>query len=348
MKTPVAFSRFILVLILSACSTEYRATVQDSLPEPPGPQEVDGKALWAQRCQSCHGTLENTNKKDRTVDQIRASITNINEMKSIPTLQSLTEVEIIAIAQALRSEVQPPNGELLWSQHCQSCHGSISNTDKKNRTAEQIVLAISDVTTMKNLSNLQALTDEEINAIAAVLKTGPIVEESAPRTIILGTRYYVASRLRALFSSATNDAASTKVNQLVDLQPAAFGGPCVPYEGASACSGDRLVNRIAPVQPPANVSRQGLLIRTCQEVLAIDAAVNRALQHVTLLSTASATTQNLSQLAEVFMPGKPLDSATLNSLLQVFQTAKAQQLSNLDAWRFTLLPLCRATLAELL
>ncbi|MCB0367271.1 MAG: cytochrome c [Bdellovibrionaceae bacterium] len=60
-----------------------------------------------------------------------------------------------------------PDGPALYTQHCQSCHFSLANTDQKGATQQQIKSAIFGVPTMGGLVNLKA---DEIAAIAQALK----------------------------------------------------------------------------------------------------------------------------------------------------------------------------------
>lgn len=64
--------------------------------EPPPP--VDGAALYASYCASCHKVLGQSTKRSRTSQQIRNAITNVVTMNN---LANLTTEEIDAIAKAL-------------------------------------------------------------------------------------------------------------------------------------------------------------------------------------------------------------------------------------------------------
>ncbi|MBK7842539.1 MAG: fibronectin type III domain-containing protein [Bdellovibrionales bacterium] len=58
------------------------------------------------------------------------------------------------------------DGHKLYTNHCASCHNPIATSTKKNKTAAQIAAAISSVAQM---SSLEALTSDEVQAIATVL-----------------------------------------------------------------------------------------------------------------------------------------------------------------------------------
>ncbi len=63
-----------------------------------------------------------------------------------------------------------PDGASLYRTHCASCHHSLSRTDKPFRSASRIASSIRYFPAMTNLS---ALSEEEIQSIAAVLNTLP-------------------------------------------------------------------------------------------------------------------------------------------------------------------------------
>jgi len=61
------------------------------------------------------------------------------------------------------------DGAVLYAQNCASCHGALSSSTRRGRSAVQIAAAISFVAEMNSLS---FLTSSEIDAIAAVLANG--------------------------------------------------------------------------------------------------------------------------------------------------------------------------------
>lgn len=68
---------------------------------------VDGKALYAQNCASCHGALENSVKSRRTAEQISTAIGGgVPQMAALPNLKALTSQQVGAIAKAL--DMSPP------------------------------------------------------------------------------------------------------------------------------------------------------------------------------------------------------------------------------------------------
>ncbi len=60
-------------------------------------QVLDGQALYATSCASCHGAIGASTKKKRTASQISNSLTSVDDMRSL----SLTPAQVRAIAYAL-------------------------------------------------------------------------------------------------------------------------------------------------------------------------------------------------------------------------------------------------------
>ncbi len=59
----------------------------------------------------------------------------------------------------------------LYKQHCASCHQSVSESTKKNRSVDQIQYAIQNIPTMKAVESLAALSPEDLQVIAQALNT---------------------------------------------------------------------------------------------------------------------------------------------------------------------------------
>lgn len=70
------------------------------------------------------------------------------------------------------SPTPPPaiNGSQLYANTCQACHGTLAASTKRGRTAAQIQTARTTVPAMMDNAGVQALSAEEINAIAAALQ----------------------------------------------------------------------------------------------------------------------------------------------------------------------------------
>ena len=66
--------------------------------EEPEEIEIDGFALYADNCASCHNPIEMSSKQGKSASQIKNAILNIGSMN---TLSSLSDEEIQAISDAL-------------------------------------------------------------------------------------------------------------------------------------------------------------------------------------------------------------------------------------------------------
>lgn len=69
---------------------------------------LDGAALYAENCMSCHMPLSNSTKKNRTAVQIQNAINTNSQMKVLPTLLALTPIQVEAITEALKFNTPPP------------------------------------------------------------------------------------------------------------------------------------------------------------------------------------------------------------------------------------------------
>lgn len=95
----------------------------------------DGKALYANQCAACHGSLASSSKLNRTAAQIAASLVSQTEMRGI----QLSNAEIVAIAAALAP--LPPAG-LTVAEMAQKYFGGAASVKSKRRvfrlTREQL------------------------------------------------------------------------------------------------------------------------------------------------------------------------------------------------------------------
>jgi mono/diheme cytochrome c family protein len=150
---------------------------------PEGSAAIDGAALYASKCGSCHGALATSSKRGRTAAQIQAAIGNINAMNS---LSSLAPAQVQAIAAALGStspstppSSTPSDGAVLYASWCGSCHGSLATSSKRGRTASQIQSAISSVSQMRSLSSLTATQVQSIATALGTTSTTPPATDGA-------------------------------------------------------------------------------------------------------------------------------------------------------------------------
>src|SRR5512147_313505 len=134
----------------------------------PAPATTDGAALYTQYCSSCHGALATSTKLGATASRIQAGISgNYGGMGS---LSNLTSAQVQAIASALAASTPAPmpapgtaDGASLYATYCSSCHGALAASIKTGATVSQIQSGITNVSSMRSLSNL---TTTQVQAIA--------------------------------------------------------------------------------------------------------------------------------------------------------------------------------------
>ena len=135
----------------SAASTQASATTS-------APVVLDGAALYATNCQTCHSALATSAKQGRTTAQITSAIASVSGMKYLSTLSA---AQIQAIATALATPPPPAFDALsYYNTTCLGCHTSLGV-----RSAAQIQAAIT--ANYGGMGSL-VLTAAQIAAIAAV------------------------------------------------------------------------------------------------------------------------------------------------------------------------------------
>lgn len=74
----------------------------------PDPLAVQGAALYAKNCESCHGALKDSDVRGAGVEAIASAIAAVPEMKSLANLPS---IDLLSIAKALGSDAGPGKGK---------------------------------------------------------------------------------------------------------------------------------------------------------------------------------------------------------------------------------------------
>lgn len=133
---------------------------------------TDGASLYQTNCSSCHGSLSNSSQAGASVNQIQQAIAN--DTGGMGVLNSLTSTQIQAIADALSGGggtggggTSGTDGASLYQTNCSSCHRDLGNSQVSGKSARSIRNAIAD--DKGGMSSLGFLTNEQIDAIAAVL-----------------------------------------------------------------------------------------------------------------------------------------------------------------------------------
>jgi mono/diheme cytochrome c family protein len=158
-------------------------------------QGVDGAALYAANCASCHGALATSAKKGVTAAQIQVRMSNTPY-----STRTLTAAEVQAIAAALAvappttttpppttttppptTTTPPPattvDGASLYAANCAGCHGALATSAKMGATAAQIQVRMSTTPYTS-----RTLTTAEIQAIATALAATPPTTTTPPPT----------------------------------------------------------------------------------------------------------------------------------------------------------------------
>ncbi len=250
------------------------------------------------------------------------------------------------------------SGKVLYIANCANCHGDLSDSSKRGRTALQIKDSISSEPNMSVLSSLQNLTTNELELIALALNFVVVIKLPPGATDLnlsskpaLGGRFYVASTFFQLFydeqnvSSADNTIKDIIKNN-IEVQGYAFGGSCRFMD--INCGDGYVESPDVPMYSKPNIPRSGYLVRTCNEVLSIDKAVLTVLRKSGLSVESEYSASNVQKLVRSFYSGRSVSSEELNALVLVGQTAISKGMSRTDGWRFLMLPMCTSAYFELL
>lgn len=239
----------------------------------------------------------------------------------------------------------PPNGGLLYTINCSSCHGSLEASTKRGRTSAQIQSAISIVPSMSTSSTLKALSPSEIQAIAEALSSSTTPPES-PSAVVdisfqqpLGGRRFMGSKMKSIFSKG-NSEMDTIINTYTNDLGRVFGGIC--NRTMPDCRGSEVVNLNAEGVPTSNVLRNGYRIKACEAVLEKDLAVTNALSTYSLNSSSPRNSQNISLIFKGLTSSDP-ESKVLEGF-SLFDSATGN--NGLQSWRMILLVICKSSLFE--
>ena len=252
--------------ITGAAST---TVVISAVEPPPPPLELDGPTLYGTYCASCHLSLDQSTKLNRSAQQISDAIVNVGQMSG---LSNLTAEQVAAIADALVSTTPPPielDGPTLYGTYCASCHLSLDQSTKLNRSAQQISDAIVNVGQMSGLSNLTA---EQVAAIADALvnTTPPPIELDGPT--LYGT-YCASCHLPLAESTKLNRSAQQISDAIVNVgQMSGLTGLTAEQVAAIA---DALVNTTPPPPTLDGAALYGTYCASCHLPLSQSTKTNR-------------------------------------------------------------------------
>lgn len=323
-------------------------------------------ALYQKNCANCHGDLEVSNVRGLSAGQISDAISRIPAMKHLSIL-SEKEISDIAIALEVKPDdtleaIEDPQLKLgveLYQNHCASCHLNYEKSDKKNRSKQDIQSAIANEPQMTRLGNL---TSKEIEAISYALNYGG--ETKATKfTLPLGTRKLIASQLSYSFLpegafNAVDQEIQTLIEENVTKKPDVFGGTCSRYDTVHKSSnadvdrcyvkdGNREKDQVSlasivlsSMTPQSNVLRSGYQTRICEDILNYDKAVLNLLDKIALSASSPRNMQNIRKVFDFASPGKPINAETMTSMRDIATKTSELNMSDVDSWRFLILPVC--------
>lgn len=364
---------------LKALSERDLQLIELALKIPAEPSDLEkGRLLYANHCASCHSPIETSTKIGSKANEIKLSISSITEMKSIVSLKSLSDADLQLIELALKPAIEPPDldkGKILYAAQCASCHQPIEASTKKGRTFVEIKAAIGAIDEMKTRSGLIGLSDESIQLIELALKlpTDPPPPPAAGKvtdvTPMVGSRYILSSHLMEVFATdyvftvggqITGKSINTTIANIIKAnvldKPEAFGGNCGRHDPGcmpASCAGKFsepqcigiLETRITAAHLPIrNSMSKGYLNKACEEMLNLDQAVTISLENARVYTTGEAVPKpevsHILTFINYYNNERPVLAGTAAEMEKVALDAKSKGMSNLDQWRFVLLPIC--------
>lgn len=245
------------------------------------------------------------------------------------------------------------DGLALYNTNCQTCHGAISTSTVDQKNAQAIQNAIANQPQMQGITYLKQLNANQISAIAYALNNnqndGTAISKLESKYTI-GTRRAIASKFVETFvtssTSSSNQAVKNKIDERISNEDKGiFGGACTDH--STNCPGNEVAQINAKMLPDATSSRRASLYISCQVVLDIDQSVDNALSKSGLSINSPASDSNIGLLFDHFYPGIPSSTAVRGNLISLYNNAKNEGLSNRDAWRMVMDPMCKSPLFEL-
>lgn len=309
----------------------------------------DGPTLYATHCAACHNPLAETSKPDATSAAIKAAIQSVNQMK---TLSTLTDVQIDSIAASLvTSSTQTPgtDGKQLYARYCAGCHGEIDISQKKNSSSQSIAAAIGSVPDMQALK----LSMMEIDAIAAALD-----DQKPLYQPLLANSYILTARFRYAFGidSADDGLKSTfdaLIKEHVGYNESAFSGLCIRHDNNCLANRADFDNRTqrklaTGMFGRVNASRRGLVINACRKLLGDNAMLTALMQKHGFDAAQPPNLSMVPRVTAVFHPTADLTGKVDSAVGNLLNKMGSENFSNIDRWRFFILPFCQSTLMEML
>ena len=312
----------------------------------------DGISLYKVHCESCHGDLTASTKRNRSASQIKLAITAVEAMKG---LAGLDDGELDAIASALKKEEpkgEPPpeatpqkeTGQSLYASHCAACHGSLASSQKLGATQMAITSAIQSVASMQTL---RFLTTDQVGLIAASLKdfASPKRSQDLTGRSLMGLEF-VESQFTVLFVNDRNSRDRSSISRIIrdeiTSQRGIFQGYCTPYD--DGCSDAPYSLHLSP----SSSLRQSRIIRACEGMLGLTGALENFLIHLGMTPSDNPDLSQIRQAYKLFAHHRGMGGEGLMAYQSLMNSGPYQMLPAEDRWRVLLNPICKNTLGGML
>lgn len=170
------------------------------------------------------------------------------------------------------------------------------------------------------------------------------IAETSDSQLRVMDRNYVKATLDTIFGPSIVNITNTRVDQAVTE----FGGPCDSYKTAAGCSvsGSTQFPIVATTIP----AREALRIRACDQIVANDAALLYAINHIrpatsSLTTLSEPSDEELEKIYDLFYTGRALPDSVRSSLKDIVTTAETQKpaWNKSESWRFVFLSICLAS-----
>lgn len=180
-------------------------------------------------------------------------------------------------------------------------------------------------------------------------------------TMLMGSRFFVASVLRNIFTTSEMTASETLTfNTIIDegvfRYPNIFGGAANLYSSRGlkemtdascnlACSNENYQE--LPLNMPSTPARSVLLAKTCQRILDSTLFLSAGLSKVGVMVPSPTTNiqefdnNKIAGIYELFFLSTP-DATIQSAITDSVADAKAKGFSKLDQWRFAYLLVCES------
>ena len=348
-------SIFLMVLLLAfACEEKSNENIRINTDNHGGSAEVpsplSGAALYSKYCAQCHLKLSESQKKNKTVEDIEAALQSQARMQHLKGMFHPEDIK--KISAALQLDVGEITGRLLYTNNCSGCHGSIETSEKKGVTVDTIVNAIASQSQMAHLSFLKRSDIEQIaNALGENFQT--TVTEIKHANVIDRTLLY--NKLQKIFTLTTNPTEQSRIETILKenilANPSIFAGPCHRYQsqcGTSVRDTQTIINASADVVPVPNTVRRGTLINVCAQILGDQVTLNSWMHERNLDSTISPNANSIEELVKIFIPNLYPAEELKSTILDDLQNYEISSLNKKDVWQTVIFTFCSSPLMEVL